>query len=72
MERLVGRALFDDDFRARLLDDPARVAETLDIDLSYDEVERLREVNRHVVDRIAEDFQREVARSGEVERLGLW
>jgi len=44
MDRLVGHALFDQDFGARLLENPRAAAHELGIDLSESQVERIMEL----------------------------
>jgi hypothetical protein len=73
IERLVGQALIDDDFRYRLLNDPENTAQTLGIRLTGDEVARIRRVDHGEADRLAAEFQRKGASSQrEVGTAGLW
>jgi hypothetical protein len=71
IDRLVEKALIDDDFRHRLLDDPRSTAKTLDIRLTDDQVTHIKGIDPKEADRVAEDFQSADKDSG-VRTLGLW
>jgi hypothetical protein len=73
MERLIGRAFINDDFRRRLLDDPEGTAAAVNITLSPVQAARIRSLDAAKAHRIAEHFQQESVGGDEgVQATGLW
>jgi hypothetical protein len=56
LEKLIGKALTDADFRSQLLNDPQAVAQGLGITLSAEEVDRFRSINASQADALAKQF----------------
>jgi hypothetical protein len=56
MDRLLGKALFDEEFRHRLLEDPAKAARELRYRLDGGQVERIRALDPKEMDALAERF----------------
>jgi hypothetical protein len=57
MDRLVGRAMFDGEFRARLLKDPESAVKTLRIKLTAGQLERLAGLDAEVLERLGAEFE---------------
>ena len=60
LERLIGRALLDADFRAYLLDDPAAAAGEAGLELTDYQLERLKSLNPGAIEVIAAGFEKGV------------
>jgi hypothetical protein len=62
--RLVGRALLDDEFRSRLLEDPQQAARSLRIKLSPIEAAGIQRLDPQTLDELALQVQRMAGRDG--------
>jgi predicted secreted hydrolase len=69
IDRLVGRALIDDEFRDRMLADPQATADSLGIRLEADQMARIRRIRPEEADRAAADFR---TGGGNIEPAGFW
>jgi Ribosomally synthesized peptide prototyped by Frankia Franean1_4349. len=71
IERLIGRALFDPEFRTLLLEDPEAAARKLRYKLTGSQIERIRGVNPEAADALAADLAKVLAspHSGDI---GFW
>jgi len=56
MDRLVGKALFDDDFRKRLIDDPEKAARSLRYRLDPAQAARIRSLSAKELESLAAEF----------------
>jgi hypothetical protein len=60
MERLVGKALFDSEFRYQLIADPGTAARSAGIFLSEEQAARVRGLNVEELEALAEKFRKMV------------
>jgi hypothetical protein len=60
--RLVGRALLDDEFRSRLLEDPQKAARSLRIKIGPREVAGIRRLDPKEVDEVSKQVQQMAGR----------
>ncbi len=60
LERLIGKALLDDDFRAYLLDDPVAAAGEAGLELTDYQVARLKSLNPGAIEVVAAAFAKGV------------
>lgn len=58
MDRLIGRALFDDQFRALLLEDPEKAARQLRYRLDGAQAARIRSLDSEALEELATRFDR--------------
>ncbi len=58
MDRLVGRALFDDDFRKRLSAEPEKAARSFRYRLDAAQAARIRGLDPEALARVAAEFQK--------------
>ena len=56
MDRLVGKALFDGDFRQRLIDDPEKAARSLRYRLDPAQAARIRSLSAQELEGLAAEF----------------
>ena len=56
MDRLVGKALFDGDFRKRLIDDPEKAARSLRYRLDPAQAARIRSLSAKELESLAAEF----------------
>ena len=56
MDRLVGKALFDGDFRKRLIDDPEKAARSLRYRLDPAQAARIRSLGAEELESLAAEF----------------
>jgi hypothetical protein len=71
LERLVGRALTNPEFRALLLQDPQAAARKLRYTLDDSQIERIRRVNPETADDLAAELVRALA-SPYGGNIGFW
>jgi|WetSurMetagenome_2_1015567.scaffolds.fasta_scaffold641872_2 hypothetical protein len=71
IERLIGRALINPEFRALLLQDPQAAAGKLRFKLDYSQVERIRKVNPDAADALAAEVVQVLA-SPHGGDIGFW
>lgn len=62
MDRLVGRAMFDREFRRELLADPAKAARRLRYRLDGAQVARIRSLDPNLFEQLGADFERGIER----------
>lgn len=60
MERLVGKALFDSEFRHQLIEDPDTAARSAGIFLTVEQAARIRGLNAEEIEALAEAFRKMV------------
>jgi hypothetical protein len=73
LERLIGKALLDNEFRAKLLGDPEAAAKNLRIRLEPVQIMRLGKVDPQAADNLAAEFRRMAAQTSDVpERFSFW
>ncbi|NUQ38218.1 MAG: hypothetical protein HUU23_10545 [Caldilineales bacterium] len=70
MDRLIGRALFDAEFRALLLADPEQAARQLRYRLDGGQIARIRSLDAQALDEIARRFESAIAQP--VQSLSFW
>lgn len=70
MDRLVGKALFDSEFRARLLENPEKAARTLRYRLDGMQANRIRNLNPETLNALANQFQDAIHTS--LHSLSFW
>ncbi len=56
MELLIGKALFEPEFRKKLLKNPKKTAESMNIRLNPMQIERIKGLKTEDVDQVANDF----------------
>ncbi len=71
LERLIGRAMLDKEFRDVLLKNPRAAAEYLGVSISDDQVARLQNLDAARVDEVADAFQG-VTGLGTIMSIRLW
>jgi hypothetical protein len=71
IERLIGRALINPEFRTLLLQDPQAAAGKLRYKLDYSQIERIRQVNPDAADALAAELVRALA-SPHGGDIGFW
>jgi hypothetical protein len=71
MDRLVGKALFDGDFRKRLIDDPEKAARGLRYRLDPAQAARIRSLNPEELAQLAAAFV-DAANLNEHPGIGFW
>jgi hypothetical protein len=71
IERLIGRALVNPEFRTLLLEDPQAAAGKLRYKLEDSQVERIRGVDPQAADALAADLTRALASQGGG-HIGFW
>lgn len=57
MDRLLGKALFDDDFRKRLIEDPENAARSLRYRLDSAQAARIRSLAPKALEQVAAEFR---------------
>lgn len=57
MDRLVGKALFDDDFRRRLIEDPEKAVRSLRYRLDPAQAGRIRSLDPMALEQVAAEFR---------------
>jgi hypothetical protein len=67
--RLVGRALLDDEFRSKLLEDPQKAARSLRITLSPMEAAGIRRLDPKTLEQVSEQVQKLAGRGAEVQGI---
>jgi len=72
MDKLVGKALFDDEFRAQLLRDPENAARSLRIVLTSGQIERIRGLDAQAMENLAHEFQELVGIGGPIHHIKFW
>lgn len=72
MDRLIGRALFSDDFRKLLLEDPEQAARSLRYRLDSTQIARIRSLNPKDLERLAADFSAAIEPPGTYQSLSFW
>ncbi len=72
MDRLIGRALFSDDFRKLLIEDPEKAARSLRYRLDSAQIARIRSLNSEDLERLAADFSAVIEPSGPRYGLSFW
>ncbi len=70
MERLIGKALFDDEFRLLLLENPEKAARQMRYRLDGAQVARIRSLDPKSLDALADDFDRIIEQP--YQSLGFW
>ena len=58
MDRLVGKALFNSEFRKLLVQDPEKAARTLRYRLDPDQAARIRSLSAEELEKLAAEFER--------------
>ncbi len=57
MDRLLGKALFDNDFRKRLIEDPEKTARSLRYRLDAAQAARIRGLDSKALEQVAAEFR---------------
>ena len=70
MERLIGKALLDEQFRALLLENPEKAARQMRYRLDGAQVARIRSLDSKSLDHLASSFGRVIEKSQQ--SLGFW
>ena len=63
--RLVGRALLDDEFRSKLLEDPQQAARSLRITMSPAEAAAIQRLDPKKLDKVSQQVQKLAGRDGD-------
>jgi hypothetical protein len=63
--RLVGRALLDDEFRSRLLEDPQQAARSLRITVSSAEAAAIQHLDPKTLDKVSQQVKKLAGRDGD-------
>jgi len=71
MDRLVGKALFSEEFRALLLADPEKAARSLRYRLTGPQAARIRTLSAEELESLAADFV-EATDQGTYQGIGFW
>ena len=72
MDRLVGKALFDDDFRKRLIDDPEKAARSLRYRLDPAQAARIRSLSAKELESLAAEFVEATDLNDPLHGIGFW
>lgn len=72
LNRILGKALFDNEFRASLLADPAAAAKTLKISLNSRQVARIQAIEKETADKLAAEFQHTIGLDRPSQGITLW
>jgi hypothetical protein len=72
LNRLLGKALFDDEFRALLLADPTAAAKKLKISLDSRQAARIQAIEKETADKLAAEFQHAVGLDRPAQGITLW
>jgi hypothetical protein len=72
MDRLVGKALFDGDFRKRLIDDPEKAARSLRYRLTEPQVARIRSLSVKELESLAAEFVEATDLNSPLHGISFW
>jgi len=72
MDRLVGKALFDGDFRKRLIDDPENAARSLRYRLTEPQVARIRSLSAKELEGLAAEFVEATDLNSPLHGISFW
>jgi hypothetical protein len=72
MDRLVGKALFDGDFRKRLIDDPEKAARSLRYRLTEPQVARIRSLGAKELESLAAEFVEATDLNSPLHGISFW
>lgn len=72
MDQLLGRALFDNDFRKNLLVDPEKAALSLDCQLDAAQAARIRSLDPVALEQVAVNFQKTAGLDKPHRQISFW
>jgi hypothetical protein len=72
MDRLVGKALFDTEFRKLLIEDPEKAAGSLRYRLTEPQVARIRSLSAKELESLAAEFVEATDLSGPLHGISFW
>ena len=72
MDRLVGKALFDDDFRKRLIDDPEKAARSLRYRLDPTQAARIQSLSVKELESLAAEFVKATDLNSPLHGISFW
>lgn len=73
MDRLLGKAFFDNDFRRRLIEDPEKAARSLRYRLDPAQAARIRRLDAQTLEQVATEFRDAAGLNGPpIHTISIW